>query len=164
MAGMSEWKDGNCQISLEVSGPMAASGPFPTAHIQACAQRQDSQKVFASLSLFPEREKGAGRKKNHGRRKIYGQKLIWGVSFPVAESEQSQAMQRSSKWSRWCSVCNWPRFFSANIYQHMDFDRTSSKSPRLALFEVRFPKVTYPKINKQWQPDSHLHLLFFVEI
>ncbi|KAK2524531.1 Pstpip1 [Columba guinea] len=54
-----------------------------------------------------------------------------------------------------------PRFFSANIYQHMDFDRTSSKPDRLALFEVRFLKVTYPKINeeafKEWQPDKNMY-------
>jgi len=53
--------------------------------------------VFASLSLSPRKGKGMGSKKTGAEAKKYGQQLIWGVSFPVSEPEQSQAMQRCSK-------------------------------------------------------------------
>lgn len=59
-------------------------------------------------------------------------------------------------------------FFSATIYQHTDFDKAPAKSPKLALFEARFPLVTYLEINedacKEWQPGGCLQSLFFVEM
>lgn len=150
-SGRDVWKETFPLKSLDLWLQLGNPGPFSTAHIQQnCAERWTARKCL-QIRAFPLEGKREQAAQKTGAEARICQKLIWGVSFPVSEPEQSQAMQRCSKWSRWCCLqlnydSSQQRSTSTGFWQN------TSKSPRLS----GLPKSPAQRLMKKPLKSSNL--------